>query len=80
MLTERDPGGAGGTGGTGGVSVGIAYQGTLPSYDPATSVAVGTPGRAGGAGAKGAHGGSSGNDGPSGMPGRPGMSNTLLAQ
>jgi hypothetical protein len=73
-------GGAGGAGGTGGVSVGIAYQGTLPSSDAATFVAVGAGGRAGSGGAKGARGGNSGSDGQSGMPGRPGVSSPLLVQ
>lgn len=42
-------GGAGGAGGgaAGGISVGIAYQGSAPSPDPATTISVGTSGTKG---------------------------------
>ncbi len=37
-------GGSGGGGGTGGLSVGIVYQGTVPTYDTNTTIVLGAPG------------------------------------
>jgi hypothetical protein len=62
-------GGSGGGGGTGGLSVGIAYQGTLPVYDTSTTIAFGAPGAEGMGGAPGPHAVTPGQIGLVGAPG-----------
>jgi hypothetical protein len=62
-------GGSGGGGGTGGLSVGIAYQGSLPTYDTSTMIVVGASGSEGVGGAPGPHTVTPGQIGLDGAPG-----------
>jgi hypothetical protein len=62
-------GGSGGGGGTGGLSVGIAYEGSLPTYDTNTMIVFGAPGAEGVGGAPGAYAVTPGQIGLAGAPG-----------
>jgi hypothetical protein len=62
-------GGSGGGGGTGGLSVGIAYEGTLPTYDTNTTIVFGASGPEGVGGAPGAYAVTPGQIGLAGAPG-----------
>jgi hypothetical protein len=73
-------GGSGGGGGTGGLSVALAYQGTLPTYDATTTLVVGAPGPEGIGGPPGTHAvtpGQVGIDGAPGIYGRGGLASLV---